>query len=337
MSIFTKNQNRNTTLDLLKLIAAFCVVFVHYKFYGKVGVVIDALGRVAVPLFFITSGYYSYNNTIDKLKSKAIRLIKMFVVVTLIYHIATIAVYLVQSEFAEISAYLASLFNIKQIIKFLCFNNTMSSTHLWFLLALAYSYVLHCFAVKFKISNKVLTLYAIAALSLHLILGEYLAIFDISIENIYVRNFALMGYPFFIAGLIIRQNEQKIVNIKNSVLIPVFCVGAVEVLAVRYLSDFKEMYLGTILMVFVLFTIALKHPDIKLNKFMLTLCASNLYIYLYHKLIGFVITKGFLFFEIDIAESALLTNCVAISVSVLSALLAIVILKIKSKAKKATV
>lgn len=337
MSTLSKNQNRNTTLDLLKLIAAFCVVFVHYKFYGKVGTVVDALSRFAVPLFFITSGYYSYNNTVSKHKAKAIRLIKMFVLVTLLYHCATIAVYLVQGEFAEISAYLASLFNLKQIIKFLCFNNTLSSTHLWFLLALAYSYILHSFATKYKVSNKVLTLYAVAALSLHLILGEYLKLFSINIENIYVRNFALMGYPLFIVGLIIKQHEQKILNIKNSVLIPVFCIGVIDVLVIRYLSDFTEMYLGTLMIVFVLFVVALKYPNIKLSNFMLTLCASNLYIYLYHKFVGFVITKGFLFFEINITESALLTNMVAVAVAILSALLAIVILKIHNKSKKATV
>lgn len=334
MNTLTKTQNRNSTLDLLKLIAAFCVVFIHYKFYGKLGVVVDALGRVAVPLFFITSGYYSSGNSIAKLKAKAIRLIKMFFVATLIYHAATIAVYLVQGEFNEIYTYLAQALNIKQIIKFLFLNNTVSSTHLWFLLALAYVYVLHIFATKLKVSNKVLTAYALTALLLHLILGNCLVFFDITVPHIYLRNFALMGYPFFIVGLIIKEHEHKIVGIKNSVLLTLFCVGAIETLVIRYLTDFKEMFLGTIIMVFVLFAVAIKYPNVKLNSFVQTLCECNLYIYLYHKLVGFVITKGLLFLHIDIQQSALLTNLVAISVAVLSTTLALVLYKIQTRNRK---
>lgn len=336
MNTLTKTQNRNTTLDLLKLIAAFCVVFIHYKFFGKLGVVVDALGRVAVPLFFITSGYYSLGNTVEKLKAKAIRLIKMFIVATLIYHTATVAVYLVQGEFAEIYTYLAQALSIKQIIKFLCFNNTVSSTHLWFLLALAYAYVVHIFATKLKLSNKVLTAYAVTALSLHLILGNCLELFDITVPHIYLRNFALMGYPFFILGLVIREHEHKIVGIKNSLLFALFCAGAVETLAIRYLTDFKEMFLGTILMVFALFAVALKHPDVKLNSFVQTLCECNLYIYLYHKLVGVFITKGLSFLQIDITQSALLTNLVAISVAVLSTALALILYKFQTRNRKDT-
>lgn len=334
MNTLTKTKNRNLTLDLFKLIAAFCVVFIHYKFYGKLGVVVDAMSRVAVPLFFITSGYYSSGNSIAKLKSKAIRLIKMFFIVTLIYHAATIAVYLVQGEFNEIYTYLVQVLNIKQIIKFLCFNKTVSSTHLWFLLALAYTYVLHIFATKLKVSNKLLTVYAVTALSLHLILGNCLALIDITVPRICLRNFALMGYPFFIVGLLIKEHEHKIVNIKNAVLIALFCVGAAETLVIRYLTDFKDLYLGTIVMVFVLFAIALKYPNVKLNSFVQTLCECNLYIYLYHKLVGFVITKGLLFLHIDIIQSALLTNLVAISVAVLSAIFALVLYKIQAQNRK---
>ena len=46
------------------------VVFIHVLFYGKLGVVIDALARFAVPFFFLVSGYYSYQIPCEKIKKR---------------------------------------------------------------------------------------------------------------------------------------------------------------------------------------------------------------------------------------------------------------------------
>ena len=52
---------RNYSLDALKLVASFFVVFIHVSFGGVFGEVIKALAGFAVPIFFLTSGYFSYN------------------------------------------------------------------------------------------------------------------------------------------------------------------------------------------------------------------------------------------------------------------------------------
>ena len=53
-------KEKNMTLELIKLFAAYMVVFIHVMFQGEFGVLVDALARFAVPLFFWVSGFFSY-------------------------------------------------------------------------------------------------------------------------------------------------------------------------------------------------------------------------------------------------------------------------------------
>lgn len=73
-----KRSDRNVTLDVMKLVASYFVIFIHNKFYGEFGLVVDSIARFAVPLFFISSGYFCFNNPLPKIKAKAIRIAKMF-------------------------------------------------------------------------------------------------------------------------------------------------------------------------------------------------------------------------------------------------------------------
>lgn len=61
-----KTLNRNYTLDLLKLFSAFMIVLIHVPFYGEFGTAIKAVARFAVPVFFMTSGYFCYKNDTKK-------------------------------------------------------------------------------------------------------------------------------------------------------------------------------------------------------------------------------------------------------------------------------
>ena len=53
------NTQRNTTLELMKLLASYAVVFIHVLFYGRFGIIVDAIARFAVPFFFLVSGFFS--------------------------------------------------------------------------------------------------------------------------------------------------------------------------------------------------------------------------------------------------------------------------------------
>lgn len=62
-------QERNSGLDCVKCLAAFCVVCIHVSFPGIMGDIVSLLSRFAVPVFFMITGYY-YSNTRDKGKVK---------------------------------------------------------------------------------------------------------------------------------------------------------------------------------------------------------------------------------------------------------------------------
>ena len=44
---------RNNTLEIIKFVASYMVVLIHFYFRDGLGSIMDALARFAVPLFFI--------------------------------------------------------------------------------------------------------------------------------------------------------------------------------------------------------------------------------------------------------------------------------------------
>lgn len=46
-----ENKNRKIGIDILKFLAAFCVVSIHMPFYGEFGNVFISISRWAVPIF----------------------------------------------------------------------------------------------------------------------------------------------------------------------------------------------------------------------------------------------------------------------------------------------
>ena len=73
------NMQRNNTLELLKVFAAYMVVFIHVIFSGYVGTAIETLARFAVPFFFVISGFYSYGISTQKIKKRIKKILILIV------------------------------------------------------------------------------------------------------------------------------------------------------------------------------------------------------------------------------------------------------------------
>ena len=86
---------RNYSLDALKLVASFFVVFIHVSFGGVFGEVIKALAGFAVPIFVLTSGYFSYNviqhSDFNKIAKRIKSVLLIFVMAFVLYSILYIA------------------------------------------------------------------------------------------------------------------------------------------------------------------------------------------------------------------------------------------------------
>ena len=69
---------KNHTLDILKVVCSILIVFNHCVFPGTTGEIIKAFSRIAVPIFFLISGYYVFNNPKEKVLKKCKRIFKIF-------------------------------------------------------------------------------------------------------------------------------------------------------------------------------------------------------------------------------------------------------------------
>ena len=56
----TVSARRNPYVSLAKFVGACFIVLGHSKFPGITGKLVECAGRLAVPFFFVISGYYSF-------------------------------------------------------------------------------------------------------------------------------------------------------------------------------------------------------------------------------------------------------------------------------------
>lgn len=284
---------RNTSLDLLKLFASYMVVFVHVKFVGTAGVAVTSLARFAVPLFFMVSGYYSYKNDIYKIKKKVLHLLKIFLFGILIYIFTDI---LTDGFESFISEHFNLYSSLKRIISFIFFNVVSVADHLWFLPALVYCYVIYAFVIKKEISHKYIYNASALLIGIHILLGEGLSVVNIDVPTYFVRNFVFMGFPFFMFGACVRENEKQLLKFFSVGKIVLFTVaGALESVFSVFAFGHNELYIGTLLVVFSLFALVLKTKELQYNKFVLLICKTSLYIYVLHILVFKLLTQAVVF------------------------------------------
>lgn len=83
-------KRRNQTIDLLKFIFSICIIMIHTQLFKSNDIayktITMGIARLAVPFFFITSGYYFYQriHTYQNIKSYFIKIIKIFIVFEII-------------------------------------------------------------------------------------------------------------------------------------------------------------------------------------------------------------------------------------------------------------
>lgn len=79
-------RKRNEGLDALKFICAFLVICIHEPFPGIFGEYVTALSRIAVPIFFMISGYFYSEIVKDgKCKKWIVKIFKLFVGASIFY------------------------------------------------------------------------------------------------------------------------------------------------------------------------------------------------------------------------------------------------------------
>lgn len=206
-----ENQNsRSCGMDTLKAICAFLVVSIHAKTSSWIGEYLVCIARIAVPIFFMITGFY-YSDFRDRQKKQLIKMVKLYIIAQTTYCIYDILLKVM------IPNRISANFSVGGLLNYLLFNQTTpDSNHLWYLIALIYVLILaRLFNDKLSINCKIIIMSLCFLLLLGL--GVYSSIFfGHALPEKYTMNFLFTGLPFFLLGeLLSNIYERKIRWMRN--------------------------------------------------------------------------------------------------------------------------
>lgn len=332
-------RKKNYTLEVFKFIASYMVVFIHIRFTGDVGMSVNALARFAVPFFFLISGFYSYGCTYEKILKRIKNILGLIILAVLAYAFYESFIMLLNHNYTGIADYFKAYINIGKLRNLAIFNLPIHKSHLWYLFAILYVYIIYFFVVLFKIKEKLVFAVAILLLLAHLALGEICAMLGNATTTHYIRNFALMGLPFFGIGLMVNKYKEKIVKTPKIILFVFAVIGAVESVVSCKLFGFSELYVGSLLLLYVVVALSFKYTDKKYPNAIIKLaeCSTNIYIFhiMVYSFIVFVCSKLEINYKTPVSK-----NILPFAVCILTTLLSLVlneitrVLKSKSKNKQ---
>lgn len=132
-----RGKKRFVGFDILKFICAFLVVCIHTPFPGDAAAYFTALTRIAVPIFFMITGYY-YCEMLESGKvAGQIKKILLLVIEANSLYLTWKCFYAVASG-NGLAQYIEVTFTVENIAKFLVLNESLFYGHLWYLGAILY-------------------------------------------------------------------------------------------------------------------------------------------------------------------------------------------------------
>ena len=212
-------QNRTEQIDVLKAVCAFMVVCIHAPFPGQIGECITSLFRIAVPIFFMITGYF-YSFLIQK--GKRLSQIKKIFLITVRAYFVFICwkiIFLIIKGKCYLRLFFVDVFSFDSIVKFVLFNENRIAPHLWYLSAVLYVLLIAWLIDRFK-ARKLIICAVPFLLLVDLVLGKY-SLFLLGKEFPYylVRNFLFVGIPYFYIGLLIFIFRKILFRFKRTWLI----------------------------------------------------------------------------------------------------------------------
>lgn len=271
------------------------IVFIHCDFPGQLGDIVNTIARFAVPIFFMVSGYFNYSASKEKLKSRVLKLLKIFAISSVLYIAYDNFENLYINGNNNFIEYNLAKLNLQNIFNLVVFNFThFIYSHLWFILALMYCYI---FRILTK-DKKVEKIYKY--IPILIIVGYVLNIYFLtkSLSMVYLtRNWILMGVPFYILGHLIKGNTNKITKISKLNIIFLAIAGLVLSVIERLILKSNniwrlEIYIGSIIFAVSIFILAVKEPKLINIKLFKTIGEKySLNIYIIHYLIIEILRK----------------------------------------------
>lgn len=262
---------RYNSIDSLKAICAFLIVCIHIPLSSQeVSGYLMILTRVAVPIFFMISGYFHKNIHDRGGEGKEIlKLFRIFLYANLVYLIWHILFAIMKQQ--EVFTIFSEVFTEKHLIEFLLLNESPLASHLWYLGAILYVKVivficdrLHCRRMLYWITPFLLMG--------DLMLGKYsLVLFHKEFPYLFVRNYIFVGIPNFCIGCILRSHSIQLK--RYSGMMP-FCIVLFSITSFieRFilenagLNATRDNYISTTFLAIAIFEFFLTRKDKKTSR-----------------------------------------------------------------------
>lgn len=291
-------MKRNIGLDFLKIICSFMVVCIHIQFPNIAGTIITPITRIAVPIFFMITGYFysitkENNNEARQIKKIA----KLFVGANVLYLLYALFKSLLKEKTALV--FFSKIVNLETVLKFVLLNDSPFGGHLWYLGAILYVLIILFFFEK-KWSREKLYRFIPILLIIDLALGKYsLLILGKEFPVVFVRNFLCVGLPYFLIGDMLFKIKPKIKSYNLILLTGLFVIttllerftlGALNVNAVR------DHYISTTFLSVFVFLCAVNFGNMVNNRVCKKCCVIGseltLLVYILHPIFVDIISKG---------------------------------------------
>lgn len=309
-----------SSLFVLKAIAAFCVVVIHYplafryEFYPLI--------YTAVPLFFVITGYFLYKGSPDTIiaggKKQLWKAIRITLIASLVYYAYKIII-----SYISGGSFVPPFYSIYDVIIWILFGFNFSGP-LWYMTALCWSLLIITTLYRLR-WQKLLYLTPLAFVLFNVILAYPLR--DISLPWYYETNFISSGLPWISVGMFIKKTESRIEQrVSTTSLWIIFTLT----LVLRYIEQYlfvgaEPRALINVPLVIIIFILCLRYKSFGSNSIIAKLGRNHsTNIYLYHSLVG-----GFILFVCVQYETTIPDSICALIVYPLTLLLSTLIIRVK--------
>ncbi len=257
-------MKRERGLDVLKTICCFMIVCIHVPFPGLIGTIITPISRIAVPIFFMITGYFhSQTREHNKQTAQIIKILKLFVVSNMLYFLWSLLLAFVKHE--SLMRTISQMLSLESILRFVFLNESSVGYHLWYLGALLYVLVIACLWEKRWDLDKLYPLIPIL-LVVDLLFGKYsLLVFGRSFSTGLVRNFLFVGLPYFLIGDLLSKRK---LTLPSGTLAIFSCVFVVTTLIERFalgyanLNGSRDHYVSTTFLAICVLLLTINQKDI---------------------------------------------------------------------------
>lgn len=292
----TSRDGERNVFYFMKGFACICVIFIHVRFPGLIGTVVWKLSQFAVPIFLMISGYFAFEKNVNVIRKRLYKILKIFAWSYAVYFCYKGALHIAGGTFVE---WIMSIFTKNTVVKYLVFCNIDFAIALWYLLAIAETYFVWFFVVKFRKEGVALKVIPILFLA-RVVLSMYCDLHNLPWT--YKTNFLTGAMPFFLFGYFLKKNENFFRSVPSFFWFFSFLLGAVtsvvpEIVGMRL----NFSCIGNIIYSVAIFVMSVKIPNKSYGP-LLEYVGKNLSldVYIFHMIIYEIISIiTFRFIKID--------------------------------------